>query len=163
MPNQCRPAPNADLCFGVSCAAPGECESAAGNCDPTTGLCGSAPPQPDGTLCSAGSCQAGVCTGRGWAVPRCCLNGAYSWHWVNPVTTASTHAYQLPLYETQTCALASPVLGLANASLPLACAMLPQACAVRRPSLTACPAASAPARPACAQVGRRMAVPRCCL
>jgi hypothetical protein len=41
----------------------GECETASGTRDPVTGLCGAGPPKQDGTPCSAGSCQGGVCRG----------------------------------------------------------------------------------------------------
>ena len=57
--------PKTDMCVGVACAVPGECESAAGACNHATGVCGVPPPKANGTLCSIGSCQAGVCTGGG--------------------------------------------------------------------------------------------------
>ncbi|MDI3286345.1 MYXO-CTERM sorting domain-containing protein [Polyangium sp. 15x6] len=52
------------LCTGspLICVAPDECHEASA-CDPKMG-CGSAP-KPDGTPCSLGTCQAGVCLGNG--------------------------------------------------------------------------------------------------
>jgi hypothetical protein len=47
-----------DRCAGVVCPAV-ECMDP-GVCDPTDGLCDYAP-APDGTVCSLGTCQAGVC------------------------------------------------------------------------------------------------------
>ncbi|GBF89568.1 hypothetical protein Rsub_02286 [Raphidocelis subcapitata] len=51
------------LCLNVTCPAPTECESAGGICDETTGLCGAPTIKPNGTTCSTGTCQGGVCTG----------------------------------------------------------------------------------------------------
>ncbi|GBG00666.1 hypothetical protein Rsub_13423, partial [Raphidocelis subcapitata] len=51
-----------DLCVGVTCPAPEECEAAPGVCVPATGLCGAVPAKADNTTCSRGSCQGGVCT-----------------------------------------------------------------------------------------------------
>ena len=67
--------PNADMCVGVTCPAPKECEQRPGLCNKATGLCGAPPPKPNGTLCSIGSCQGGVCTGgvSSIAAQRPCL------------------------------------------------------------------------------------------
>ena len=51
------------LCADITCLPALECQSAAGACDPATGLCGAAPPKANGTVCSIGFCQGGVCTG----------------------------------------------------------------------------------------------------
>ncbi|GBF89554.1 hypothetical protein Rsub_02272 [Raphidocelis subcapitata] len=53
------------LCLNITCPAPTECESAGGVCDEATGLCGAPTIKPNGTSCSNGTCQGGVCT------PRC--------------------------------------------------------------------------------------------
>lgn len=45
----------------IDCSAKDECENN-GACEPATGACVAAPPKPDGTPCSKGSCQSGVCT-----------------------------------------------------------------------------------------------------
>jgi hypothetical protein len=47
------------LCDGVDCDDQNECTDDV--CDPATGLCESTPAE-DGTACSVGTCQAGVCT-----------------------------------------------------------------------------------------------------
>jgi hypothetical protein len=49
----------AGVCQGAATSCPAVDECHAGLCDPKTG-CGSTP-QPDGTVCSVGSCQAGSC------------------------------------------------------------------------------------------------------
>ncbi|WNG15258.1 FG-GAP repeat domain-containing protein [Cystobacter fuscus] len=48
-----------DLCAGVVCTASDQCH-VAGTCDPATGQC-SNPTADDGTSCSGGFCDAGVC------------------------------------------------------------------------------------------------------
>jgi hypothetical protein len=55
---------NTDICAGVTCEPPGECQSAAAVCDPATGLCGAAPNKTDGTPCSLDFCQDGACIGE---------------------------------------------------------------------------------------------------
>jgi hypothetical protein len=70
--------PSTDMCVGVTCPAQrDECETRRKTCVRATGLC-TAPPKENGTLCSIGSCQGGVCTG-GWGLaPRrggACLVG----------------------------------------------------------------------------------------
>jgi hypothetical protein len=67
------------------CVAPDACHDP-GQCDPTSGNCGSAPPKPDGTTCNDGnpctqsdSCQAGVCVGASpvlCAAPDACHEAA---------------------------------------------------------------------------------------
>jgi len=52
----------AGTCVGggaIECAAPDDCHET-GVCDPATGAC-SSPEKPDGTACSAGTCNAGAC------------------------------------------------------------------------------------------------------
>ena len=138
---------NADLCAGVTCDQPGDCESGPGVCDSDSGLC-IAPLQPDGTPCGTGSCQAGVCTGEGRAVPRCWLYGACSIGACNKCD--ETWQSCLPPDQTQTCALVSHALRLVNARALPARATPPLGCASSHCSQTARPAAPAPARPACA-------------
>jgi hypothetical protein len=65
------------MCVNVTCPAPRECEETAGACDHATGVCGSAPSKANGTVCTIGSCQGGVCTGGGRAEPRCRLCGLF--------------------------------------------------------------------------------------
>ena len=48
-------------CASAGCPAPDECQTQ-GACDSTTGLCAPNPPKSDGTSCSAGVCEKGVCT-----------------------------------------------------------------------------------------------------
>ena len=63
-------AASTDMCVGVTC--PGEldeCETRRKTCNRATGLC-TAPPKADGTPCSIGSCQGGVCTGGWGPAPR---------------------------------------------------------------------------------------------
>ena len=50
-------------CVGVRCPRL-ECQRAAGVCNPATGTCGAGTPKADGTTCSKGTCQGGVCKGR---------------------------------------------------------------------------------------------------
>ena len=76
-----------------------------------------------------------------------------------------SNSYQSTIHphQTQTCASTSHALRLGNARAPPASATTPQGCAARRhPGQTAHSAASAPARPARAQVGRHRSGPRCC-
>lgn len=47
-------------CVGVRCPRL-ECQRAAGVCNPATGTCGAGTPKADGTTCSKGTCQGGVC------------------------------------------------------------------------------------------------------
>lgn len=154
--------------MGVPCPAGKECEQRGSICNLATGQCDVPPPKPDGTACGQGrACRGGVCTG-GHALcfnsggPRCHKRCIYepiecTASRPNSVIGVLQHpASHLNLPLPQPSARASPARGAANASSAAASATAPLGgAACRHPNVTARPAArGAPARAACAQVGK---------
>jgi hypothetical protein len=65
------------MCVSATCPPRKECETRRSACNHAIGLCDVPPLKPNGTVCSKGSCQGGVCAGVGGAEPRCRLYGPF--------------------------------------------------------------------------------------